>query len=68
MAFTNSIPWDKYVTRTDALRKSTKEDIVKFANAHYGNNYDCVQAHGQKTRMHKMDETFHHKGAVKQRR
>lgn len=42
MAFTNSIPWDKYVTRTDALRKFTKEDIVKFANEHYGNNYVIV--------------------------
>lgn len=39
MAFTNNIPWDKYVTRTDALRKYTKEDIVKFANEHYANNY-----------------------------
>lgn len=42
MAFTNNIPWDQYVTRTDALRKYTKEDIIKFANAHYGNNYVIV--------------------------
>lgn len=42
MAFTNNIPWDKYVTRTDALRKYTKEDIVKFASEHYGNNYAIV--------------------------
>ena len=42
MAFTNNIPWDTYVTRTDALRKYTKEDIVKFANAQYGDNYVIV--------------------------
>jgi zinc protease len=42
MAFTNSIPWDQYVSRTEALRKYTKEDIVKFANEHYGNNYVVV--------------------------
>lgn len=42
MAFTNDIPWDQYVTRTDALRKYTKEDIMKFANDHYGNNYVIV--------------------------
>lgn len=42
MAFTNSIPWDQYVTRTEALRKFTKEDIVKFANEHYANNYVIV--------------------------
>lgn len=42
MAFTNDIPWDTYVTRTDALRKYTKEDIVKFANEHYKDNYVVV--------------------------
>lgn len=42
LAFTNSIPWDRYVSRTEALRNYTKEDIVKFANEHYGNNYVVV--------------------------
>lgn len=42
MAFTNNIPWEQYVTRTDALRNYTKEDIIKFANEHYGNNYAIV--------------------------
>jgi zinc protease len=42
LAFTNGIPWDKYTSQTDDLRKFTKEDIVKFANEHYKNNYVAV--------------------------
>jgi zinc protease len=42
MAFTNNIPWNNYVSRTDDLRNYTKEDIVKFANEHYKNNYVVV--------------------------
>jgi zinc protease len=42
MAFTNDIPWDQYIREIDDLRKFTKEDIVKFANANYGNNYVVV--------------------------
>ena len=42
MAFTNDIPWNDYIARIDRLREYTKEDIVKFANEHYGNNYAIV--------------------------
>lgn len=42
MAFTNNIPWETYIGETESLRKFTKEDIVKFANEHYGNNYVAV--------------------------
>lgn len=42
MAFTNNIPWDKYVNRTNDLTRYTKEDVVKFANEHYKNNYVVV--------------------------
>lgn len=42
MAFTNGIDWKDYVSRTSDLRKYTKEDIVKFANEHYKNNYITV--------------------------
>lgn len=42
LAFTNDIPWNQYISEIDALRKFTKEDIVKFANEHYKNNYVAV--------------------------
>lgn len=42
MAFTNGMDWKDYVSRTDDLHKYTKEDIVKFANAHYKDNYIVV--------------------------
>lgn len=42
MAFTNNMNWANYVGEVDALRKFKKEDIVKFANEHYGNGYAVV--------------------------
>ena len=54
MAFTNNIPWQTYISEVDDLKKYTKEDIVKFANAHYKDNYVVVykrngkDAHAQK--------------------
>src|SRR6185436_16253302 len=41
-AFTNNIPWNEYVAGVESLRKFKKEDIVKFAKEHYGNNYAVV--------------------------
>jgi zinc protease len=42
LAFTNDIPWQDFVGEIDAMRKYTKEDIVKFVNEHYANNYVVV--------------------------
>ncbi len=42
MAFTNSIPWSTYISEIDQLKKYKKEDIVKFANEHYKDNYVVV--------------------------
>jgi predicted Zn-dependent peptidase len=42
MAFTNNMQWKDYVSRTDDLRKYTKEDIVKFANVYYKDNYIVI--------------------------
>jgi len=42
LSFTNDIPWTDFVGEIDALRKYKKEDIVKFVNGHYGNNYVAV--------------------------
>ena len=38
-AFINNIPWAQYVGELDRMSKITKEDVVKFANAHFGENY-----------------------------
>ncbi|MBT1704714.1 M16 family metallopeptidase [Chryseosolibacter indicus] len=42
IAFTNGIPWNKYIGEIEALRKFKKEDIVKFANENYKDNYVIV--------------------------
>ncbi|MBQ0024411.1 MAG: insulinase family protein [Bacteroidales bacterium] len=38
-SFINDVPWSDFVTETDRLSAITKEDIVKFANEHFSNNY-----------------------------
>ncbi|QOI98380.1 MAG: insulinase family protein [Flammeovirgaceae bacterium] len=43
MAFTTNSNWAEYIASIEALRKFTKEDIVKFANQYYGNNYVYVR-------------------------
>lgn len=42
MAFTNNIPWNKFIGETDELKKYTKADIMKFASEHYKDNYVVV--------------------------
>lgn len=42
-AFTNGIDWATYVGEIEALRKFKKEDVVKFANEYYGNNYILIR-------------------------
>jgi zinc protease len=42
MAFTNNIPWDQFINEVEALKKYSKDDIVKFANEHYKDNYVAV--------------------------
>jgi zinc protease len=41
-AFTNGIPWNQFINETDELKKYTKEDIVKFANDHYNDNFVVI--------------------------
>ncbi len=41
-AFTNDIPWVEFISEIDALHQFKKEDIVKFANDHYKDNYVVV--------------------------
>lgn len=42
MAFTTNTPWEQYVSQVDDMHKFKKEDIVKFVNEHYKDNYAVV--------------------------
>ena len=42
MAFTNEIPWEKYISKIEELEKITKQDVMDFANQFYGENYAIV--------------------------
>lgn len=42
IAFTNNISWEEYVSELDNLRKITRQQIIDFANEHYGDNYVVV--------------------------
>jgi zinc protease len=42
MSFTTGMPWQDYISSVESLKAYSKEDIVKFANEHYGNNYAVV--------------------------
>ena len=45
IAFTNSIPWQSYISQVDDLKKVTKADVMKFASEHYKENYAVVNKH-----------------------
>lgn len=54
-AFINDIPWKQAVSELDRLSKITKEDIVKFANRHFADNYAEVRKlQGEDTTVKKM--------------
>ena len=38
-AFVLGEPWEEYISQTERLSRITKEEIVKYANEHFGNNY-----------------------------
>lgn len=41
-SFINGIPWEDYIFNADRLSAITKEDIVKFTNENFGNNYVII--------------------------
>lgn len=44
-AFIQEIDWKDYISEIDEMSKLTKEDIVKFANEFFGDNYVTVFKH-----------------------
>lgn len=50
-------PWEDVVKQYDVMEKITKEDVVEFANKHYGNNYVISYKHlGKDTTVHKVEK------------
>lgn len=42
LSFTNDVPWIDMVSEVDNMRKVTREELVRFANEHYGDNYVVI--------------------------
>src|SRR5690606_20209624 len=42
LAFTNDVPWIEMVKEVDDMRKITREELIRFANEHYKDNYVVV--------------------------
>lgn len=57
-AFINRIPWEQVAGEIDRISKLTKADIVRFANAHFGDNnlVTVYKAQGNDTTIHKIDK------------
>ncbi len=56
-AFINGQKWEDVVGRLDRISKMTKQQIVDFANRHFGNNYACVyKRQGDDTTQKKIDK------------
>jgi len=56
-AFIDGAQWSEYVNYTDGLSKITKQEIIDFANKHYGENYVVVYKRtGDDTNAQKVDK------------
>jgi predicted Zn-dependent peptidase len=56
-AFVNKTPWKDEVSKLDRQSKLTKQDIVDFANKHFGNNYAVIyKRQGEDKNIKKIDK------------
>ncbi|MDR2358427.1 MAG: insulinase family protein [Prevotellaceae bacterium] len=56
-AFVNKTPWENVVNKLDRQSKLTKQQIVDFANTHFGNNYAVVyKRQGEDPDIKKIDK------------
>jgi zinc protease len=55
-AFVKDIPLEKKQQEIAELSKITKADVVKFANAHFGNNYAVCYKRMGEPRLYKVDK------------
>ena len=42
MAFTNNMKWSDFIDEIETMSKITKEELIAYANKHYGNNYGVI--------------------------
>lgn len=42
LAFTNDVPWADYIQEIERMEKVTREELIAFANANYGENYVAI--------------------------
>jgi predicted Zn-dependent peptidase len=56
-AFILGVSWEDYISQTERLSKISKEDIVKFANERFGNNYVIsYKRKGEDKNIQKVDK------------
>ncbi|MBR1689024.1 MAG: insulinase family protein [Prevotella sp.] len=56
-AFINNVEWDSFVNQIDRQSRMTKQQIVDFANRHFGDNYVTVfKRQGVDSTLHKIDK------------
>ena len=56
-AFVNKTPWENVVGKLDRQSKLTKQQIVDFANAHFGDNYAVIyKRQGEDPNIKKIDK------------
>ncbi|MEO9485359.1 MAG: insulinase family protein [Ekhidna sp.] len=57
MAYTNNMEWSDYIQNIDKMEMITKEELVKFANDNYGDNYVVVyKRNGEDPNKQKVDK------------
>lgn len=55
-AFVHNVEWKDWVKEIDELSKITKEDVVKFANERYRNNYVVSYKRQGEANVHKVEK------------
>lgn len=55
-AYVHNIDWKDWVNEIDEMAKITKDDIVKFANEHYKNNYAVSYKRQGDAKVHKVEK------------
>ncbi len=56
-AFIKNLPWEHVVNEIDRISKITKDDVVRFANRHFGDNYVQVnKLQGEQVGVKKLEK------------
>ncbi|MCH8331246.1 MAG: insulinase family protein, partial [Bacteroidetes bacterium] len=56
-AFILGIPWENQVNRFSRMREIKRDEVIEFANKHYGDNYVVVYKRiGEDTTLHKVEK------------